>query len=84
VFAIGILFHNHIVIYFVNVSDALGVFAFVVLTDEFLFPFLNTLPVGLEGQPDILNRIAIEYKLSWSGLGSCMYGGLHSEANFGE
>jgi hypothetical protein len=82
VFAIGILFLNHIVIYFVNVSDALGVFAFVVLTDEFLFLFLNTLPVGLE--PDILNCIAIEYKLSRSGLGSCMYGGLHSEANCGE
>ena len=79
VFADGTLFHNYFVTYSIGVRGSLSVFAFIVLTDESLFPFFDKLPVRFE--VDILNRIAIEYQLCWCGLCGSVYGGSHREAD---
>jgi hypothetical protein len=49
------------------------------LSDKLLLPWFDILPIGFKS--NIVDRIMIEHKLRWSGLGCCMNSGSHGESN---
>ena len=69
--AVWVLVNHHLVPDIVRVFNAFGVFTPVVLNDELLLPFFDTLPISLERHVE--DGVAIEDQLRWRSSGSSVY-----------
>ena len=69
--AAGVLFNADPVSRVVDVFTSGGVLAPIVLKDTVLLPFLDALPISLEG--DVEQCVASEHELCWGGACGSVY-----------